>query len=361
VAGSWRYNMRHDPQVLRVPATEERQLCFQRILVGVDFRQPSLAAARWAAAQFGAGAAIELAHVLQVPDVPGFLRPLMPAPDDRLETATARPLQGLRGFAETLGAKHLSALTRIGLPVDRLVERARAFEADLVVLGRMTVSGTRGRTVERLIRRLSVPALVVAGGAKERPRRILAAVDDAGIGPTVVHWAAVLAGYFDAELTLLHVLDKTLLAHEWLSEAGRDENWHGPLNERSRSELLTHAWLRGLYQLTVGQSLAGHTVVAAGAPGPAILDQARTTRADLIVVGRNGAHVASPTDIGAAARLVLRAARVPVFVVPRIEVRPQCRERGAAVADQNLSRPAGNPTSAEPPPGQVPAPPSGRR
>jgi hypothetical protein len=59
VAGTWRYNMMHDPQVLRVPATEERQLCFQRILVGVDFRQPSLAAARWAAAQFGAGAAIE--------------------------------------------------------------------------------------------------------------------------------------------------------------------------------------------------------------------------------------------------------------------------------------------------------------
>jgi nucleotide-binding universal stress UspA family protein len=163
----------------------------------------------------------------------------------------------------------------------------------------------------------------------------------------VVHWAAVLAEYFDAELTLLHVLDKTLLAHEWLSEARRDENWHGPSNERSRSELLTHAWLRELYQLTVGQSLAGYTVVAAGTPGPAILDQARTSRADLIVVGRNGAHVASPTDIGSAARLAVRGARVPVFVVPRIEGRPRCPECGVAAEGQNLFRPAGNPTSVE--------------
>lgn len=295
----------HDPR----RASRNRRMCLRRILVGVDFRQPSLAAANWATAQFGAGAAIELAHVLPTPEVPDFLRPLMPALDHRLEAATARSLQGLRGFAETLRAKHLSVLMRVGRPVDRLLERAGSFGADLLVLGRMSASGNRGRTAERLIRRLSVPALVVAGGTKERPRRILAAVDDAEIGAKVVDWAASLARYFDAELTLLHVLTKTLLAHE--------------LNESSRSELLTHTWLRELYRLTIGQSLAGHTVVAVGAPGSAILDQARATRADLIVVGRNGAHAAAATDIGAAARLALRGSRVPVFVVPPTEVLPR--------------------------------------
>ncbi len=345
--------MMPDPQVLRSPATEERHVCLQRILVGVDFRQPSLAAAKWATAQFGAGAAIELAHVLPIPEAPGFLRPLMPALDDRLETA--RPLPSLRGFAETLGTEQLSVQIRVGPPVDTLLERARSFESDLVVLGRTSVSGTRGRTVERLVRRLSVPALVIAGGVTERPRRILAAVDDSEMGSTVVDWAAALAGYFDAELTLLHVLSKTLQIYEGLSE-GVEENGHGRLEESSRSELLTHAWLRGLYRLTVGQSLAGRTAVAVGAPGPAILDQARTTRADLIVVGRNGAHAAGNTDIGAAARLALHGSRVPVFVVPRTEVSPRWLGRAAAGEDQNLSRGDVNPRSVEPP--QAPASPS---
>ena len=112
-----------------------------------------------------------------------------------------------------------------------------------------------------------------------------------------------------------------------------------------------------------GSRSRGHTVVAVGAPGPAILDHARTTRADLIVVGRNGAHAAGNTDIGAAARLALRGSRVPVFVVPRTEVLPRWLGRAAAGVDQDLSRGAGNPTSVEPPPGQAPAAgsPLGRR
>ena len=124
--------MRHDRRVLRLPATNNRQTWPRRILVGVDFRQPSLAAANWAATQFGAGAAIELAHVLPIAEVPGFLRPLMPALDDRLEAATARPLQGLRGFAETLEAKHLSVQMRVGPPGRRAPRAGQKFRADLV-------------------------------------------------------------------------------------------------------------------------------------------------------------------------------------------------------------------------------------
>ena len=89
-------------QVSHVPRPPERGISrpvLERILVGVDFRQPSLAAARWAATHFGSCTRIELAHVLSVPEVPGFLKPMMPALDDRLEIAVGSPLPGLRGFA----------------------------------------------------------------------------------------------------------------------------------------------------------------------------------------------------------------------------------------------------------------------
>ena len=102
------------------------QPVLERILVGVDFRQPSLAAARWAATHFGSCTRIELAHVLSVPEVPGFLKPMTPVLDDRLETAGGSPLPGLRGFAATLGAKDLSVHVRVGHTVQSLAEVARS-------------------------------------------------------------------------------------------------------------------------------------------------------------------------------------------------------------------------------------------
>jgi len=245
----------------------------ERILVGVDFRQPSLAAARWAAAHFGT-CAIELAHVLPIPEVPAFLRPSMPALDDRLKTASASPLPALRGFAGTLGVKNLSVEVRVGPTVDSLAEAAATFGADLVVLGRKALDGSRGRTLERLIRRLAVPALVVDGHVRGSPRRILAAVDDASVGRNVVEWAGALAQHFGAELTLLHALSQSLLSHQWLWEERACES----------------------------DSVS--------------LGRARVSRADLIVVGRNGAHAMSTADIGSATRLTLRATKVPILVVP---------------------------------------------
>ena len=60
--------------------------------------------------------------------------------------------------------------------------------------------------------------MVIGNGIEQRPRRILAAVDDVPIGRQVVDWAARLAQYFGAELTLLHVLSDALLRHEWGSQ-----------------------------------------------------------------------------------------------------------------------------------------------
>ncbi len=179
-------------QVNHVSRPAERGIsrpALERILVGVDFRQPSLAAARWASTHFGSRTRIGLAHVRSVPEVPGFIKPMMPALDDRLERQIGSPLPGLRGFAATLGARDHSIHVRAGHTVSSLADMAGNLEADLVVLGRKAVDGNRGRTLERLIRRLNVPALVIGNGIEKRPRRILAAVDDAPIGRQVVDWA----------------------------------------------------------------------------------------------------------------------------------------------------------------------------
>jgi nucleotide-binding universal stress UspA family protein len=302
--------------VTSYPETGVSQPALDRILVGVDFRQPSLAAARWAATHFGRRTRLALAHVQTVPEVPGFLQPTMPALDDRLAARFGSPLPGLRGFAATLGATDLSVHVRAGHAVQSLTDAAGNLEADLVVLGRKILDGNRGRTLERLIRGLPVPALILGNGTSQRPRRILAAVDDAPIGRQVVGWAARLVQYFGAEVTLLHVLSDALLAHDWgWEESSGEEPEQVNLGNSSRWVTPTHAWLRSLDTID-GHPSVVRTSVAVGAVGPMILARARAARADLIVVGRDGAHATGPGGIGSATRLALRGAQVPLLVVP---------------------------------------------
>jgi nucleotide-binding universal stress UspA family protein len=285
----------------------------ERILVGVDFRQPSLAAAKWAAARFGPCASIDLAHVVPIPDVPRFLQPLVPL-DDRMVTGTESKLPALHGFADTLGSTDLSAHVRVGHPADTLAELAVSLQAGLVVAGRKAVDGNRGLTLQRLVRRLNVPVLVLDGRASGSPRRILAAVDDAEIGNGVVDWAVRLARYFGAELRLLHILNGSLLQEPGDRGGACD---HGPLGRSFRWVAPTHTWLRGFLGIR-GLVSEGRSIVAVGTPGPVILERARTSRADLIVVGRNGSHALTHSDLGSATQLVLRGAQVPVLVVPPV-------------------------------------------
>ena len=151
----------------------------RRILVAVDFRQPSLAAARWAVSHLGP-AALELAHVSAVDTTPA-----------------------LRGLAATLRGGGISVRTLQGTPHVALAERARTLGADLVVLGRDVLGELRGRTLERLIGRVGAPVLAIGGLAADPPHRVLAAGDISPLGSGVVRCASHLARRLSAEITLL--------------------------------------------------------------------------------------------------------------------------------------------------------------
>lgn len=305
-------------------------MAIERILVGVDFRQPSLAAARWAAAHFGNSAALELLHVAPVPELPRFLRPVMPVLDDRMEPVGA-PVPGLREFAATLGVPQVSTQVQVGLRVARLTERAARLPADLVVLGRGVVNGHRGRTMERMVRHLDVPALVIGGRAQERPRRILAAVDDAAIGQSVARWAGILARQLGAELILLHVLSQSLLSYQPSDLADPQFSRDPRFSWSARCHRFTSAWLQGLLRRAAPSGVTGRTEVAVGQPGPAIMEQADALGADLLVLGRNGTDAVGATEIGAATRILLRGSSVPVLIVP---AEPARNRRPAAGADR---------------------------
>jgi nucleotide-binding universal stress UspA family protein len=289
----------------------------RRILVAVDFRQPSLAAARWVATHLSAADEIELAHVVRRTELPPFLQGLSLPPvgrDPGLESVD-RALQGLAG---TLHWRRISVATLAGHPVHALAARALTSGADLLVLGRDVLDGSRGRTLERLVRRLPIPVLAVGPAVRERPTQVIASVDAAPLRTGVVRCAGLLARLLGSDLTLLHALP-----------GGLDRQVH----------LLARAWLEGLRcEMPAGSSVSAHTKVVQGAAGPSLRAEAGS-KATLVVVGRNGSDAEGRRDLGSTTRLILSEARGPVLVVPTAGAWLPSRRltdplRGPAVAPQ---------------------------
>ena len=169
---------------------------------------PAFSRSRQMGRPLGSCARTELAHVLPIPTVPGFLQPTMPVLDDQLGAAIRSPLPGLRGFAATLGAQDLSVQVRVGSAVQSLADAARTLRqmswSWAARAGRE--QGPDARALDPAAHRARPLSEVAPRSARDGS----AAVDDAPIGRQVVDWAAALAHHFGAELTLLHVLSDTL-------------------------------------------------------------------------------------------------------------------------------------------------------
>lgn len=159
-----------------------------RIVVGVDFERPSLAAAEWTARHLGAGARLVLVHVAAA-------------------TAEADDL-ALRDLAASLGVDAAVEVRR-GDPALRLAEAAAAHDAALVVIGahldRRSDWDHLGTTAERLVRRSSAPVLVAAGALAGPPRVLVVPVAGDDISEGAFDWARRLGRRFDPKLAVLHL------------------------------------------------------------------------------------------------------------------------------------------------------------
>jgi nucleotide-binding universal stress UspA family protein len=330
-----------------------------RVLVGVDFDEPSLAAARWVAHHFARDAQIVLVHVIPVPSGPPFLLRYLRAPGALFEQL-APPLRGgLQGLAGVLGAERTRAELRAGDPAEQLAAAAAAIGADLVCVGRpreWADTAKHGRnTVDRLLRRLRIPLVQPAGELRAPPAHLLAAVDggDASIALLATAWSH--AARLEARLTSLHVVDETvrryarsaLQACEACTLGAAVGADAGDVEDAIRGVALE--WLRRALERAGARAERSEVDVRAGDPGGEILHAARRADADLIVVGRSGHDAVSAGDVGSATRMLLRAAPCPVLVLPPASVpahpgdpsgRTRERESASAPAKRDRAVPA---------------------
>lgn len=283
----------------------------RRIVVGVDFREPSVAAARWTALELAPEAEILLVHAVDVPRPPtlvrGALAPVEPVAENAVIGARAR----LADLGPWIDGTRVRTEVVLGSAADCLIEAGDVHGADLLVVAdhgeRRGVWEFLGTTAERLVQRSSVPVLVARGMPPGPPRRILVAIDDSGAARRALRWAAYLGRHLDAKVVALHALEPVVHAPVELAGVMPIEEIHEDL----RTE--TGRWLAEEAREAGGG--VERCQVRIGEPAPEIFEAIERERADLLVIGSRGASSPIGAALGGVARVVLRECAVPVLVV----------------------------------------------
>ncbi len=254
-----------------------------RVLLAIDFRRPSLAAARWATSHLVPRAHAILSHV--VPDAIGS-RELIPAITG-----------GLGGFGAMLDVASRRAMVRVGNASRALSAVARDEEASLIVFGRRAdanrVQHGEPNVTERVTRLADASVLVVPEGITQAPAHVIAGIDDSPLALRVLRSAQLLARLHEAALIVVHVLSPAVGTYDRVLGKAR----------RIVDDARRLRYPRD------------QVVVAQGDPAREITAAAMANESSLVVVGLRGADDAPHGSIGSVARELLARAPVPVLAV----------------------------------------------
>lgn len=139
-------------------------------------------------------------------------------------------------------------------------------------------------------------------------KRILVPVDFSSSSQRALDYAQGLAVKFDAAIHLVHVCEvPSIMTPALDAYAVAYAGWSQQLGAEAETQLLQVAGKMGGIPTT--------TEVLFGPPAPAIVEAARTSKADLIVMGTHGHGVVMHALMGNVAERTVRTAACPVLTV----------------------------------------------
>ncbi len=296
---------------------------FQQILCPVDFSDFSRRAvkvARGLARDFQAR--LQLFHVM---DIRAF-SPAEVALAPQVEESNRRRVAAqLARLAQEEGLSPDDVEMAEGLPHRAIVEKARAGQADLVVMGTHGISGFErlllGSVTEKVLHHLDVPLLAVsqkvseaalAAEAEGRFRTIVAATDLAADAGVTLETALALGRKYGARVLVLNVVPPPVAFF-----GPMETPWMGAAELEDLSKRL-HASSRKRLETLLGKAGGGadaELLVHEGTPSATILDVSREREADLIVLGAHGHGRSDLGWVGSTCHRVMRAARCAVLAV----------------------------------------------
>ena len=287
---------------------------YKRILVPFDDSEGSRKALETAVELTRArSGTIRLVHYLDdvtYPDAYGYSVPII----ETVHQAALDMLEAVTSRTKAMGAtveNHLllGAGKRLGQCV---AEEARAWEADLVVLGSHGRKGFErvllGSGAEQIVRESPVAALVVRGSVALPLTRILVGVDGSESARHALTAALQLARDGGGSVCLVRCLDnlKYLGAYEYVSTILKQ------VSDEAAQALALDA------DIARAAGVKTETCMVADTEGlgAAIAQQARDWNADLVVIGTHGRRGVRRALLGSGAEQIIREAPVSVLVIP---------------------------------------------
>ena len=288
------------------------------IVVGVDYSSVVIRMAKWVVRYIAPGADLVLVHATETVPIPSYARSLLAGRGDPIEEQLDNDRQRLESWREEHALPPSRVFVREGRADEVLNDVALECGADTIAIGAHGDIPTHfhlGTTADRVLREARGSVLVARGEMAGPPRRMLVAVDDAGITPRVLRIAGELADRFEARLHAVHVLSNAAYSHVLSMEAATTETEReklAKLDEDLGAE--ADRWLHALAR-AAGRRDQIDVEIRHGSPGQQVVVAAAAIRADLIVIGRYGAGRVIPAMLGSVVGTVMHGAACPVLVI----------------------------------------------
>jgi nucleotide-binding universal stress UspA family protein len=224
-----------------------------------------------------------------------------------------------RALSSVAGAPQPRLVVTIGSAAAQILDVSAFYQADLIVLGSQGLGRLErplfGSTTDEVLRRTTIPVLVVPAGAPPLlaaggraggfgGRHVLAAVDLHGGSIGVAEAGADLARLFSVPLVLAHVVPPVEAPARWSDCSADATRMHAAVAEID------------LERLAMELDAPVVPLIAIGQPAEAITRAAAAHDAGVIVMGVGSADAGSVQRFGSTAARVLSFATVPVLAVP---------------------------------------------
>jgi nucleotide-binding universal stress UspA family protein len=293
-----------------------------KVLLPIDGSEPAARAAQLVGqVAWPDGSAIRVLAVTQPALDPTIGMPALAiSPDVVEELAVAIRAEGERVTRETArtleaGERLVESAVEEGRPASVIVEHARAYGADLVVVGshgRGSVAATVLGSVSAEVAESAPCSVLVA--RSPRISRLVLADDRSDHSGAARHLVATMPGFRGLHVHVVNV-------------EGPGPGWYGWLTPESGAEVqaFEDAWAQARRELATfleretktlnDAGLVASAAVRAGDPGTEIVASAREENADLVVMGSRGRTRLSSILLGSVSRKVLSHAPCSVLIV----------------------------------------------
>ena len=286
----------------------------RRIIVGHDLGVGGEAALGSAAALADrCGAALRLVHVVEPIDAYQRVSHPFTSPYtlEEIEQKAGARLRALSASPQ-LARLQVEYEVRKGKPFVELITAGRAWQADLIVVGRgsQIAEPFLGSTSERIVRKALVPVMVAKKPLRAEAKIFLVPTDFSTCARNAAEAALMLAKDFSGRVVFFHVLD---LHPSYTIAYAHELGVSVPIPPPSPEEIEPdwEAFLSGLPL----ERIDWEKSTGEGQAATAIVDQAKNIQADMVVMGTHGRTGLPHMLLGSVAEKVVRAAFCPVLTI----------------------------------------------